>query len=121
MLEYKAARYGRTFVKIDRWFPSSKLCSECGTLQESMPLNVRDWVCACGATHDRDVNAVINVLAEGRRVVAAGRKPAAEMRQEAGERRAAVDVLRQAQDIYRSLGNQAGMGRTLELLRRTEG
>ncbi|MFI6455449.1 RNA-guided endonuclease InsQ/TnpB family protein [Streptosporangium amethystogenes] len=83
MLEYKAARYGRTFVKIDRWFPSSKMCSECGTLQESMPLNVRDWVCACGATHDRDINAALNVLAEGKRIVAAGRKPAAETRQEA--------------------------------------
>ncbi|MGJ6966198.1 RNA-guided endonuclease InsQ/TnpB family protein [Streptosporangium sp. G11] len=83
MLEYKTARYGRTFVKIDRWFPSSKLCSQCGTLQASMPLNVRDWVCTCGATHDRDINAAVNVLAEGRRIVAAGRKPAAETRQEA--------------------------------------
>ncbi|MFD8529148.1 RNA-guided endonuclease InsQ/TnpB family protein [Streptosporangium canum] len=83
MLEYKAKRYGRTFVRIDRWFLSSKLCSECATLQESMPLNVRDWVCACGATHDRDINAAINVLAEGRRIVAAGRKPTAETRQEA--------------------------------------
>ncbi|MGW0590529.1 RNA-guided endonuclease InsQ/TnpB family protein [Streptosporangium sp. NPDC002607] len=83
MLEYKAKRYGRHFAKIDRWFPSSKLCSACGTLAESMPLNVRSWTCACGVTHDRDVNAAINVLAEGRRIVAAGRKPVAETRQEA--------------------------------------
>ncbi|MEV4098997.1 transposase [Nonomuraea sp. NPDC049649] len=66
MLEYKAARYGRTLVKIDRWFPSSKLCSACGALAESMPLNVRSWACPCGAVHDRDVNAAKNILATGR-------------------------------------------------------
>ncbi|WP_346022779.1 transposase [Streptosporangium nondiastaticum] len=66
MLEYKAARYGRTFAKIDRWFPSSKLCSACGALADKMPLNVRSWTCVCGAAHDRDVNAAINILAAGR-------------------------------------------------------
>ncbi|WP_440071290.1 RNA-guided endonuclease InsQ/TnpB family protein [Streptosporangium sp. OZ121] len=66
MLEYKAKRYGRTFAKIDRWFPSSKLCSACGVLAASMPLDVRSWICACGAAHDRDVNAAINILAAGR-------------------------------------------------------
>ncbi|MEO3798375.1 RNA-guided endonuclease TnpB family protein, partial [Nonomuraea sp. B10E15] len=65
MLEYKAAWYGRTLVAVDRWFPSSRLCSECGTLQEEMPLTVREWTCACGAVHDRDVNAAKNVLAAG--------------------------------------------------------
>jgi IS605 OrfB family transposase len=66
MLEYKAARYGRTFTKVDRWFPSSKLCSACGTVAESMPLNLRQWACPCGAVHDRDLNAAINILAAGR-------------------------------------------------------
>ncbi|WP_068926805.1 RNA-guided endonuclease InsQ/TnpB family protein [Planobispora rosea] len=66
MLEYKAARYGRTLVKIDRWFPSSKLCSACGALAGSMPLNVRSWACPCEASHDRDVNAAQNILAAGR-------------------------------------------------------
>ncbi|MER5421318.1 RNA-guided endonuclease TnpB family protein [Streptosporangium roseum] len=65
MLEYKAAWHGRELVVVDRWFPSSKLCSACGTIQRSMPLNVRDWVCACGAAHDRDVNAARNILAAG--------------------------------------------------------
>ncbi|MET8141853.1 RNA-guided endonuclease TnpB family protein [Sphaerisporangium sp. NPDC005288] len=65
MLEYKAAWYGRTLVVVDRWFPSSKLCSACGTPQQAMPLNVREWTCACGAVHDRDVNAAKNVLAAG--------------------------------------------------------
>ncbi|MFK4039776.1 RNA-guided endonuclease InsQ/TnpB family protein [Nonomuraea wenchangensis] len=66
MLAYKAARHGRLFVRVDRWFPSSKLCSTCGTVAESMPLNVRSWACPCGAVHDRDVNAAINILAAGR-------------------------------------------------------
>ncbi len=65
MLEYKAIWYGRELVVVDRWFPSSKLCSACGALQARMPLNVRDWVCACGAHHDRDVNAAKNALAAG--------------------------------------------------------
>ncbi|GAA4099176.1 putative transposase [Nonomuraea soli] len=65
MLEYKAAWYGRSFVAVDRWLPSSKLCSACGALQEKMPLHLREWVCACGASHDRDVNAAKNVLAAG--------------------------------------------------------
>jgi len=66
MLEYKAQRYGRTFGKVDRWFPSTKMCSACGALTDKLPLNVRSWTCPCGTTHDRDVNAAINVLAEGR-------------------------------------------------------
>ncbi|MEU0482202.1 transposase [Streptosporangium sp. NPDC006013] len=83
MLEYKAKRYGRRFARINRWFPSSRLCSECGTRRDGMPLDVREWACRCGAVHDRDVNAARNILTEGRRTVAAGRKPAAEMRREA--------------------------------------
>jgi putative transposase len=65
MLEYKAAWYGRTLVTVDRWFPSSKLCSDCGRLTESLPLNIRTWECPCGATHDRDINAARNLLAAG--------------------------------------------------------
>ncbi|GAA3202388.1 hypothetical protein GCM10010486_85640 [Nonomuraea roseoviolacea subsp. carminata] len=65
MLEYKTAWYGRELIVVDRWFPSSKTCSACGTLREEMPLGVRAWQCACGALHDRDVNAAINILAAG--------------------------------------------------------
>ena len=66
MLEYKADWYGRTLVVVDRWFPSSKLCSACGHHVAKMPLNIRDWTCpACGTVHDRDVNAAENVLAAG--------------------------------------------------------
>lgn len=66
MLEYKAARHGRTFGKVDRWFPSTRLCSDCGTIGDRKPLNVREWECPCGAMHDRDINAAINILAAGR-------------------------------------------------------
>jgi putative transposase len=65
MLKYKAAWYGRTLVVIDRWFPSSKLCADCGQLTESLPLHIRTWQCSCGATHDRDINAAKNLLAAG--------------------------------------------------------
>ncbi|WP_460806459.1 RNA-guided endonuclease InsQ/TnpB family protein [Micromonospora zhanjiangensis] len=66
MLEYKAARYGRTFGRIDRFAPTSQTCSTCGRLDGPKPLSVRSWACPCGAVHDRDVNAAINVLAQGR-------------------------------------------------------
>ncbi|MCX3061459.1 transposase [Streptomyces sp. GXMU-J5] len=72
MLEYKAAWYGREVIAVDRFFPSSKLCSACGTLQDKMPLNVRTWTCDCGTTHDRDVNAAINLKAAGLAVSVCG-------------------------------------------------
>ena len=68
MLAYKAQRAGRTFVKIDRWFPSTRACSVCGAVGEAKPLHVRTWTCGCGTTHDRDVNAARNILAAGRAV-----------------------------------------------------
>lgn len=65
-LEYKAKWYGRILVKIDRWYPSSKTCSVCGYVLESLTLDVREWICpVCGVLHDRDVNAAKNVLTEG--------------------------------------------------------
>jgi putative transposase len=72
MLEYKADWYGRELIAVDRWFPSSKLCSACGVLAEQMPLTVRSWTCRCGAAHDRDVNAARNILAAGLAVSACG-------------------------------------------------
>lgn len=66
MLEYKAARYERTFARVDRYFPSTRMCSDCGRINEKMDLSVRSWVCPCGSTHDRDHNAAKNVLAAGR-------------------------------------------------------
>jgi putative transposase len=65
-LEYKCNWYGRTFVKIDRWFPSSKRCGHCGHIVDKLTLNIREWDCPkCGTHHDRDVNAAKNILAAG--------------------------------------------------------
>ncbi|WOX15179.1 RNA-guided endonuclease TnpB family protein [Streptomyces sp. N50] len=72
MLEYKAKWYGREVIAVDRFFPSSKLCSACGAVQERMPLDVRTWTCDCGTTHDRDVNAARNLLAAGLAVSVCG-------------------------------------------------
>ncbi|WP_327740975.1 transposase (plasmid) [Streptomyces sp. NBC_00493] len=72
MLEYKCAWYGRELVVIDRWFPSSKLCGNCGTVTAKMPLNIRAWTCDCGAVHDRDINAARNIKAAGLAVLACG-------------------------------------------------
>ena len=72
MLEYKAAWYGREVIVVDRFFPSSKLCSNCGSLRQEMPLSVRTWTCDCGTTHDRDVNAARNLLAAGLAVSVCG-------------------------------------------------
>ncbi|MFF1570932.1 RNA-guided endonuclease InsQ/TnpB family protein [Streptomyces sp. NPDC058293] len=64
MLAYKAARYGRTFIKINRFEPTSQVCSTCGHRDGPKPLHVREWTCpACGTRHDRDVNAAKNVKA----------------------------------------------------------
>jgi putative transposase len=65
-LAYKCHWYGRKYTEIDRWFPSSKRCSNCGHIVEKMPLNVREWECPnCGIHHDRDINASKNILAAG--------------------------------------------------------
>jgi len=70
LLEYKCAERGRTLVRVDRFYPSSKTCSVCGHRLDALPLSVRSWDCpACGAHHDRDVNAARNMLTEGKRIL----------------------------------------------------
>lgn len=65
-LEYKAHWYGRTLVKIDKWYPSSKRCFDCGHILPSLSLDIRHWTCPeCGVAHDRDVNAAKNIHAAG--------------------------------------------------------
>jgi putative transposase len=69
-LQYKLDREGKVLVEIDRWFPSSKLCSNCHYQVSEMPLDVRVWTCpSCGTHHDRDGNAAINIRAEGIRIL----------------------------------------------------
>lgn len=74
MLEYKAARYGRTFIRIGRFEPTSQVCSQCGVKDGPKPLHVRVWTCgACGAVLDRDINAAVNIAkAAGLAVTACG-------------------------------------------------
>lgn len=69
-LEYKCAWYGREFVKVDRFFPSSKRCSNCGYILERLELGDRRWECPdCGVLHNRDQNAGRNILLEGKRLL----------------------------------------------------
>lgn len=65
MLKYKSEWNEREFVQIDKWFPSSKTCFDCGTKNNELALSQREWVCSCGAKHDRDINAAKNILKEG--------------------------------------------------------
>jgi transposase, IS605 OrfB family, central region len=70
-LQYKAKWYGREVIKIDRWFASSQICSECGHKDGKKPLDIRHWTCtSCKAYNDRDINASRNILAEGLRIKA---------------------------------------------------
>jgi putative transposase len=71
LLAYKLERKGGKLVEINRWFPSSKLCSNCCYQVDEMPLDVREWTCPhCGTHHDRDGNAAANIRAEGIRMLA---------------------------------------------------
>ncbi|MBT2405264.1 MULTISPECIES: RNA-guided endonuclease TnpB family protein [unclassified Streptomyces] len=74
MLEYKSARYGRQFHRIDRFEPTSQVCSACGVKDGPKPLHIREWTCgACGTVHDRDINSAVNVAtAAGLAVSACG-------------------------------------------------
>lgn len=66
MIQYKAEWYGKDFIQIDRFFPSTLKCHNCQYQQESMPLNIRKWTCPkCGKHHHRDINAAINIKNEG--------------------------------------------------------
>lgn len=73
LLKYKAEWYGRDIIEIDRFFPSSKLCSCCGYKNSDLKLNERSWTCpACNSVHDRDLNAAINIKREGERILKIG-------------------------------------------------
>ncbi|MFL1378921.1 MULTISPECIES: RNA-guided endonuclease InsQ/TnpB family protein [unclassified Nocardiopsis] len=100
MLEYKADWYGRELVVVDRFFPSTRLCSApgCGHVHERLPLDVREWICPrCGIVHDRDVNAANNIRAAGLAVAACG---------------AGVRPQRESSRTGRSVSKQEGHGAT---------
>ena len=72
-LEYKCEWYGKQLIKIDRYFPSSKRCGNCGHIIDKLPLSIRKWECPqCGTNHDRDLNASRNILAAGLAVSVCG-------------------------------------------------
>ncbi len=70
-IEYKCQWYGRDLVKVDRFFPSSKRCGNCGFVIDKLPLSIREWECPeCRAIQDRDINSANNILAAGLAVTA---------------------------------------------------
>ncbi len=96
-LEYKCEWYGREFVQIDRWEPTSKTCSNCGHVVE-LTLSDRTWACdSCGEHHDRDVNAAKNILAAGHAVKAQGetvRRPSRKSRRTVNQPKASLGIPR---------------------------
>ena len=73
LLQYKCDWYGKELVKVNRFYPSSKTCSECGWINQDLNLSMRHWTCkSCGVIHDRDVNASRNILKEGLKNISAG-------------------------------------------------
>ena len=73
LLQYKCDWYGKQLIKVNRFFPSSKCCSECGWINQELKLSDREWTCnSCGVVHDRDWNASKNILKEGLKNISAG-------------------------------------------------
>lgn len=87
-LDYKAELAGSVVMKADRWYPSSKMCSACGVIRESLPLGVRQWTCeSCGTEHDRDDNAAQNL-----KIVAAAHAATAQCQGSSGREKSSVKL-----------------------------
>ena len=74
-MNYKAIKEGKFVIKIDRYFLSSKTCSHCGYIKDKLKMKEREWTCPhCNTYHDRDINAAVNILVEGKKTLF-GEKP----------------------------------------------
>jgi putative transposase len=91
MLKYKSEQEGKVYIEIDRWFPSSKACNVCLNVVGSLPLEIRAWTCkTCNTNHDRDINAAINIMNEGLRILSLGSRDTAsggEVRPKSGRKK----------------------------------
>lgn len=114
-IEYKAAWAGRTVIRVDRFFPSSKLCGACGHVHQGLKLKDRTWACpACGTHHDRDQNAASNILREGLRLHADPSTPRSggiEARGESSSAAAATPMRRTRRTANSSTGRAAASPR----------
>ena len=73
LLQYKCDWYGKELVKVNRFYPSSKTCGDCGWINQELKLSDREWTCkSCGVVHDRDVIASLNILKEGLKIISGG-------------------------------------------------
>lgn len=72
LLSYKCDWYGKELVKVNRFYPSSKTCNSCGWINQRLKLSDREWNCKCGETHNRDLNASLNILKEGLKIYGKG-------------------------------------------------
>ncbi|QIZ69666.1 RNA-guided endonuclease InsQ/TnpB family protein [Oxynema aestuarii] len=100
MLKYKAEQEGKVYVEVDRFFPSSKTCNVCLNQIDRLSLDVRNWTCShCGTSHDRDLNAAINLREEGLRLLTCGTRGQAYCRDVRPNRRG-----RQKSTIGQSVG-----------------
>ena len=73
LLQYKCDWYGKELVKVNRFYPSSKSCGDCGWINQELKLSDREWTCkSCGVVHDRDENASRNILKEGLKIISGG-------------------------------------------------
>lgn len=92
-LEYQAACFGRTLIRVERFYPSSKTCAACGHRLDELRLGVREWTGPkCGTAHDRDINAARNLEAEGLRILEQTPAGAGEVRAPGDERACPVAV-----------------------------
>lgn len=117
-IEYKAAWQGRTVVRVDRFYPSSKTCGECGQIKSSLRLTDRKWICPiCGAEHDRDLNAARNIEREGLRLLVDSTTPRSgeiDARGESISASAGMAELRTRGTVNLSITREAGSPRISE-------